>query len=153
MDTISFEVNGKRVEVRTPGDRVLLEVLREELGLTGTKYGCGEGACGACSVMVEGRRVFSCQVTAGQVAGKKVTTIEGIGEGGELHPVQRAFLEEGAFQCGYCTPGMVVAVVALLGRKKELTEEEILRGLEGNVCRCGTYPRIVKAVKRILNSK
>jgi aerobic-type carbon monoxide dehydrogenase small subunit (CoxS/CutS family) len=149
MDSVSFDVNGKPVTVRTEGDRPLLEVLREELGLTGTKYGCGEGACGACSVLMEGKRVFSCQVMASQAGGKKVTTVEGLAAEREgLHAVQRAFLEEGAFQCGYCTPGMMVAVVALLKRNAEPDEGEIEKGLAGNVCRCCTYPRIVKAVRR-----
>jgi aerobic-type carbon monoxide dehydrogenase small subunit (CoxS/CutS family) len=148
MDTIPLDVNGKRVEVVTEGDRTLLEVLREEVGLTGTKYGCGEGACGACSVMMGGKRVFSCQVPVSQAAGREVVTVEGLATGEELHPVQRAFLEEGAFQCGYCTPGMMVATVALLARHPRPTEEQIVNGLEGNVCRCCTYPRIVKAVRR-----
>src|SRR4051812_34762931 len=125
MDTVSLDVNGKKVDVKTVGDRPLLEVLREELDLTGTKYGCGEGACGACSVLMEGKRVFSCQVTASQAAGRKIITVEGLAKGEELHPVQRAFEEEMAFQCGYCTPGMMMAVVALLARKGSPSEEEI----------------------------
>jgi aerobic-type carbon monoxide dehydrogenase small subunit (CoxS/CutS family) len=148
MDAIRFDVNGRPVAVKTEGDRSLLEVLREDVGLTGTKYGCGEGACGGCSVLMDGKRVFSCQVMASQAAGKKVTTVEGLAAGGELHAVQRAFMEEAAFQCGYCTPGMIVATVALLGRNPDPTDEQINQGLAGNVCRCCTYPRIAKAVRR-----
>lgn len=148
MDSISFDVNGKAVTVKTEADRPLLDVLREDLGLTGTKYGCGEGACGACSIMMEEKRVFSCQLMASQAAGRKVTTIEGLAAADKLHAVQQAFLDEAAFQCGYCTPGMIVAVTALLDRRPDPTGEEIRQGLAGNVCRCCTYPRIVSAVKR-----
>lgn len=148
MDTISFDVNGKPAAVKTEGDRPLLEVLREDLALTGTKYGCGEGACGACSVLMDGKRVFSCQVMASQAAGKKIITIEGLATGDQLHAVQRAFMEETSFQCGYCTPGMIVATAALLARTPDPTDDQITQGLAGNVCRCCTYPRIAKAVRR-----
>src|SRR3954471_20904823 len=145
---ISFTVNGKQTTVETDPQRTLLEVLREDLQLTGTKYGCGEGACGACGVLIDGRRIFSCSTTAQEVAGKSITTIEGIAMGDQLHPVQQAFLEEKSFQCGYCTAGMIINCVALLKRNSNPTEEEICSAMNGNICRCCTYPRIVDAVKR-----
>ncbi|MGN6371287.1 MAG: (2Fe-2S)-binding protein [Phycisphaerae bacterium] len=145
---IRFTVNGKPAAVETEGERPLLEVLREELGLQGTRFGCGEGDCGACSVLVGGKRVFSCQTDVGDVAGKDVTTIEGLAEGGKLHRVQEAFLAEGAYQCGYCVSGMIVAAVGLLNEKPKPTEEEIRAGMQGNLCRCCGYVKIVKAVQR-----
>src|SRR3954471_22395795 len=126
--TIKLRVNGRDVEASAAGDRSLLEILREDLALTGTKYGCGEGACGACSVLVDGKRIFSCSTPVLRVAGKSVTTIEGLATGEQLHPVQQAFLDESGFQCGYCTPGMVMATVALLGRKPNPTDEEVCDG-------------------------
>jgi aerobic-type carbon monoxide dehydrogenase small subunit (CoxS/CutS family) len=146
--SISFTLNGKPTSVESEADRSLLEVLREDLHLTGTRYGCGEGACGACSVLVEGKRIFSCSTAVSEVAGKSITTIEGIANGETLHPVQQAFLDERAFQCGYCTSGMIINCVALLKRKPNPTEEEICSGMNGNLCRCCTYPRIVSAVQR-----
>jgi aerobic-type carbon monoxide dehydrogenase small subunit (CoxS/CutS family) len=123
-------------------------VLREDCGLTGTKYGCGEGHCGACSVMVDGKRAFSCITRAADVNGKAVTTIEGISHGDALHPVQQAFLDENAFQCGYCTPGMIVATVALLAEKPHPTEAELMEYLNAHLCRCGGYANVRRAVRR-----
>ena len=129
-----------------PG-RMLLWVLRDELDLTGAKYGCGEGQCGACTVLIEGAPVRSCITRVGAVAGKAITTIEGLEQAGKLHPVQEAFIEADAMQCGYCTPGMILASVALLEKKPKPEDTEIRRALEGNICRCGTYPRILAAVR------
>ena len=148
MATVRFDVNGEPRSVATDPDRPLLEVLREDLGLTGTKYGCGENRCGACSVLLDGRRVTSCQTPVGAVAGKAVTTIEGLARGDRLHPVQQAFLDEGAFQCGYCTAGMIVAAAALLARTPAPTDAEIVAAMDRNLCRCGSYPQIVAAVRR-----
>jgi len=145
---IELDVNGRRQRVEVPGDRSLLSVLREELALTGSKYGCGEGQCGACTVLVDGRAVRSCQTKVADTAGKRVTTIEGLERGGRLHPMQQAFIDEHALQCGYCTSGMIMAGVALLERTPSPTDDEIVRGMNGNVCRCGTYPEIVAAIKR-----
>ena len=146
--SISFKLNGKQASVQSEADRSLLEVLREDLKLSGTKYGCGEGACGACSVLVDGKRRFSCSTAISEVAGASITTIEGLASGEQLHPVQQAFLEEGSFQCGYCTPGMIMNCVALLKRNAHPDEAEIRQAMNGNICRCCTYPRIVDAVKR-----
>ena len=149
-ESTKLRVNGRDVEVDAAGgQRTLLECLREDLQLTGTKYGCGEGACGACSVLVDGKRTFSCSTPAASVAGKALTTIEGLASGDDkLHAVQQAFLDAGAFQCGYCTPGMILATVALLSRKPNPTDEEIRDGMNGNICRCCTYDYIRDAVKR-----
>jgi aerobic-type carbon monoxide dehydrogenase small subunit (CoxS/CutS family) len=148
MATIRFVVNGQAREVETAPDRPLLEVLREELGLTGTKYGCGEGQCRACTVMMEGRAVLSCVTPVKTGEGKRITTIEGLAAQNTLHPVQQAFVEEGAMQCGYCTPGMVMQTAALLERNPKPTREQIVDGLNGSLCRCCGYPRIVAAVQR-----
>ena len=126
---------------------MLLWVLRDELELTGTKYGCGEGQCGACTVLIEGAPVRSCITPASTVAGKEITTIEGLEQNGKLHPVQDAFIQADALQCGYCTPGMILSIVGLLKKTPRPTEPEIRRALQGNVCRCGTYPRIIAAVQ------
>ena len=154
--TITFTVNGRQQTVTADPQRPLLEVLREELQLTGTKYGCGEGRCGACTVLIDGKRARSCITPAAAVAGKDVLTIEGLAppgpppaaEGGALHPVQAAFLAEGAFQCGYCTAGMIMTTVALLRETPDPTDEQILAAVNGNLCRCCDYPRILKAVRR-----
>jgi aerobic-type carbon monoxide dehydrogenase small subunit (CoxS/CutS family) len=147
MPTYSLHLNGRTHEVEgEPGDS-LLSVLRYELGLTGSKYGCGEGYCGACTVLVDNQLTRSCITRLAAVAGKPVTTIEAISDGERLHPVQEAFLETEAFQCGYCTPGMVMATIALLRTHPEPTEQDIAKFMDRNVCRCGTYPRIVRAVK------
>ncbi|HEX5180430.1 MAG TPA: (2Fe-2S)-binding protein [Gemmatimonadaceae bacterium] len=145
---IDIDVNGHRHSVDVDPSQTLLEVLRDELGLTGTKYGCGEGRCGACTVLVGSHAVASCTIPAQSAAGQPITTIEGLERDGRLHPVQQAFLDEQAFQCAYCTPGMVMASVALLRANAQPSREDIAHALETNVCRCGTYPRIVAAVRR-----
>ncbi|MBV9625232.1 MAG: (2Fe-2S)-binding protein [Acidobacteria bacterium] len=139
-------VNGAAYSLDVPPEETLLSVIRERLGLTGSKYGCGEGRCGACTVLIEGSPVRSCSMKIGAAAGKTITTIEGLASGGSLHPVQQAFLEKQAFQCGYCTPGMILSALALLEHITAPTSEQIGRYLDGNVCRCGTYPRIIEAV-------
>lgn len=147
MEEITLLVNGGRRSARVPAEATLLQVLRDFLGLTGTKYGCGEGVCGACTVLVEGKAVRSCTVRASAVSGKQITTIEGLAVEGRLHAVQQAFLEVEAFQCGFCTPGMILGAVSLLRETAGPGEGEIRRRMEGQVCRCGTYPRIVEAVR------
>ncbi len=139
-------VNGAERSVDVSSENTLLRVLREKLELTGTKYGCGEGQCGACTVLIEGSPVRSCRMQVSSAAGKKITTIEGLARGERLHPVQQAFLETEAFQCGYCTPGMILSAVALLERSPNPSEAEIVRHMDGNVCRCGIYKRILEAV-------
>ena len=142
-----LDVNGKRHKIDADADRSLLSVLRDDLDLTGTKYGCGEGQCAACTVLVEGQPTKSCLTKAGAVAGKRIVTIEGLLHEGKLHPVQQAFLEADALQCGWCTPGMILGAVGLLRRTAHPTEAEIVSGMNGHICRCGTYPRIVKAIQ------
>ena len=146
--TISFTLNGQPRTVTTDPERRLLEVLREDLELTGTKYGCGESECGACTVLVDGAAVHSCVRSVASIAGKQVTTIEGLPREGKLHPVQDAFLAENAFQCGYCTPGMIMGLVALLDRKPIPSDDEILSSMDGHLCRCCGYPNIIKAIRR-----
>ncbi len=147
-DTIAFKLNDKPVQLDVDGNRPLLWVLRTDLGLTGTKYGCGEGQCGACTVLLDGRAVRSCRTPAASVAGKKIQTIEALSYNGGLHPVQQAFLDEEAFQCGYCTPGMIMSAHALLSTNPAPSDEEIVQHMSGNICRCGTYPRIAAAIHR-----
>ena len=144
---IELEVNGKRYSVQSDPETPLLSVLRDELSLTGTKYGCGEGQCGACTVMIDGLPARSCQTRAAAIGGRRITTIEGLEVHGRLHPLQEAFLEVGAMQCGYCTPGMIVSGAALLAKNSDPSNSEIRQAMQGNVCRCGTYPRIVAAVR------
>jgi aerobic-type carbon monoxide dehydrogenase small subunit (CoxS/CutS family) len=144
---IDFVVNEIRHSVDPEPPRTLLTVLRDELDLTGSKYGCGEGQCGACTVMIDGVATRSCQTGIAAAAGKKITTIEGLEHNGKLHPLQQAFLDAGAMQCGYCTPGMIVAGAALLARNSNPNEDQIKDAMQGNMCRCGVYPRIVEAVK------
>ena len=144
---LTLSINGAEHKIEVPSDVSLLEVLREKLELTGTKYGCGEGQCGACTVLLEGHPVRSCRTPVSSAAGKRVVTIEGLEHNGKLHPVQQAFLDHEAFQCGYCTSGMIMSAVALLQQTPDATEEQIVRRMDGNVCRCGTYPRIVTAVR------
>lgn len=144
---IEIEVNGKPYPVSYPPDTPLLYVLRDELQLSGTKYGCGEGQCGACTVLLGGAPRRSCQIPVSAAAGKPVTTIEGLEKDGRLHPVQQAFLDAGAFQCAYCTSGMIMSSVGLLQSKENPTQAEIVQFLQGNVCRCGTHPRIMEAVR------
>jgi aerobic-type carbon monoxide dehydrogenase small subunit (CoxS/CutS family) len=145
---MEIEVNGKRYAVSYLPDTPLLFVLRDELGLTGTKYGCGEGQCGACTVLIEGVPRRSCRIPVSAAAAKSVTTIEGLEKNGKLHPVQQAFLDAGAFQCAYCTSGMVMSSVGLLQTNANPKQEEIVQYLQGHICRCGTYPRIIQAVQQ-----
>ena len=148
MATIRLTVNGTARTVDTDPERPLLEVLREDLALTGTKFGCGEGQCGACTVLLDGNPVRSCNTPVRAAGGKKITTIEGLSTGATLHPVQQAFLDDNALQCGYCTPGMVMRTVALLQANPKPTDAQIVEGLNGNLCRCAGYHRIVAAVRR-----
>jgi aerobic-type carbon monoxide dehydrogenase small subunit (CoxS/CutS family) len=140
-------VNHARYRLVVDPGRMLLWVLRDELELTGTKYGCGEGQCGACTVLIDGAPARSCITRASAVAGKEITTIEGLAQNGKMHPVQEAFIQADALQCGYCTPGMILSSVGLLNKTPRPSEPEIRRALHGNVCRCGTYPRIIAAVQ------
>ena len=141
-------VNGVRRHVDTDPKRLLLFILRNELNLTGTKYGCGEGECGACTVLLDGVATRSCQVEAAQAAKHQITTIEGLADGATLHPVQQSFMQCDALQCGYCTPGMILSSVALLRKNRTPSEADIKQALNGNICRCGTYNRIVAAVQQ-----
>lgn len=143
----ALTVNGKKLTVNVDSQTSLLSVLRNDLDLTGTKYGCGEAQCGACTVLVDGQQTRSCVTPVGKVANKKITTIEGLEKDGQLHPVQEAFLKADAMQCGYCTPGMIMSSVALLSKNARPTREEIVRHMDRNVCRCGTYLRIVAAIQ------
>jgi aerobic-type carbon monoxide dehydrogenase small subunit (CoxS/CutS family) len=143
---IEIEVNGKRYPVQYDPETPLLYVLRDELGLTGSKYGCGEGQCGACTVLFGGAPRRSCQIPVSAAVGKPVITIEGLEKDGRLHPVQQAFLDAGAFQCAYCTPGMIMSSVGLLQSNANPSSSDIIQFLQGNICRCGTHPRIVDAV-------
>jgi aerobic-type carbon monoxide dehydrogenase small subunit (CoxS/CutS family) len=146
--SIQLQINGKRYSANYPPDTPLLYVLRDELGLTGTKYGCGEGMCGACTVLLDGTARRSCQISVSAAAAKSITTIEGLETGGVLHPVQQAFLDAGAFQCAYCTPGMIMGGVSLLQANPRPTTEQIVQALQGNICRCGTHPRIIEAIQQ-----
>jgi aerobic carbon-monoxide dehydrogenase small subunit len=148
--TFNFTVNGRPQKLSTETDRPLLEVLREDLGLTGTKYGCGEGQCGACTVLVGGEPLFSCMTPVGNVDGESIQTIEGLSNGDELHPVQEAFLAENAFQCGYCTPGMILTIVGMLNKNPRPSDTEMGTWLEEHLCRCCGYPAILAAVRRIV---
>lgn len=145
---IKLNINGRAVSVEADAESSLLFVLRDQLDLTGSKYGCGEGQCGACTVLIDGAPRRSCITKVGTVEGKQITTIEGLAQNGKLHPVQEAFLAEDALQCGYCTAGMVMSGVALLRANRNPSEKEIISFMEGNVCRCCTYPRIVAALRR-----
>src|SRR5688572_6973417 len=143
-----FSVNGQPREVTVDPTRSLLSVLRDDLQLTGCKYGCGEGECGACTVLVEGEAIRSCVTPLNDCAGKRITTIEGLATGEKLHPLQEAFLEKGAMQCGYCTTGMIMSGVALLADHPQPTRDDIVEHMDGNICRCGTYGRIMEAIER-----
>ncbi len=147
--TIHFKLNGKPVSLDTDGDRTLLWVLRTDLGLTGTKYGCGEGYCGACTVVVNGSAVRSCSAPVSSVDGAEVLTIEGLAAGNKLHPLQEAFARHGGFQCGYCTPGQIMNAYALLRANPKASRAEILKGMEDNLCRCGAHQRIVAAIEEV----
>ena len=144
--TIAFTINGHSVAVEVSGSRRLLDVIREDLGATGTKEGCGEGECGACSVLIDGEVVDSCLIAVGQVEGREVTTVEGLADGGRLTALQQAFIAHGAAQCGICTPGLLVAAHVLLQHSKRLTADEVREGLAGNLCRCTGYTKIIDAV-------
>jgi len=146
-EPIRFNLNGKPVEPNVDGDRMLLWVLRVDLGLTGTKYGCGESYCGACSVLVDGDVVRSCRTAVSDVRGKSVITIEGLATDGKPHPLQKAFMDNDALQCGYCTPGMIMNAYALLKKNPKPTEAQIMEGMEDNLCRCGAHKRIVDAIR------
>src|SRR6201987_3107903 len=148
MSAIHLAINNKSHTVDVDPQTSLLTVLREHLDLTGSKYGCGEGQCGACTVLIDGRAQRSCITRVGSASGKQITTIEGLAKGDRLHPVQQAFLDEDAMQCAYCTSGMIMTAVSLLNARSDLSAAEISRSMEGNVCRCGTYTRIVAAVQK-----
>lgn len=149
---MELSVNGRTYSVEIAEGESLLSVLRDRLDLTGTKYGCGEGSCGACTVLINGEAKKSCIHAATEAAGKQITTIEGLAKNGTPHPVQNAFLKVDAFQCAYCAPGMIISAVSLLEKNAKPSEEEITRAMQGNICRCGTYPRIVKAIKEAANA-
>jgi aerobic-type carbon monoxide dehydrogenase small subunit (CoxS/CutS family) len=146
-EKITFQLNGKKTDALVDPTQTLLWVLRDHFGLTGTKYGCGMGFCGSCTVLIDNEAVRSCQLSIGDVAGKKVVTIEGLSDKGKLHPVQKAFVEHDAIQCGFCTPGMVMNATGLLLKTPNPTTEQIKAGMEDNLCRCGAHVRIVEAVK------
>jgi aerobic-type carbon monoxide dehydrogenase small subunit (CoxS/CutS family) len=143
----SLNINGKKVTVDADATVSLLSVLRNELDLTGSKYGCGEGQCGACTVLIDGIATRSCITQVGRAAGKQITTIEGLEKDGKLHPVQEAFIKADAMQCAFCTPGMIMSATALLAKKAKPNREEIISGMNGNICRCGTYERIIEAIR------
>lgn len=149
---MELQINGKKHTVAADAATILLQVLRDELDMTGTKYGCGEAQCGACTVLLDDTAVRSCKLPLSAVQGKQITTIEGLAENGKLHPVQQAYLNVDVFQCGYCAPGMVMSTVALLKANPKPTEDEIIRFMNGNICRCGTYPRIIAAIKEASNA-
>jgi len=146
-ETISFKLNNKPVSINTDSERALLWVLRTDLGMTGTKYGCGKAYCGACTVIVDGRAVRSCVLPIKSIKGKEVLTIEGLADNGKLHPIQEAFMKHDALQCGFCTSGMILAAYSLLLRNPQPSQEEIVRGMENNLCRCGAHTRIIKAIQ------
>ena len=148
MSSLRLVVNGRTVTIEADPQTSLLSVLREQLDLTGTKYGCGEGQCGACTVLIGGKAQRSCIPKAAVVGQKQITTIEGLGKGDQLHAVQQAFLDEEAFQCGYCTPGMILSAVSLLKQNPHPSQSQIVESMDGNVCRCGTYSRIIRAVQK-----
>jgi aerobic-type carbon monoxide dehydrogenase small subunit (CoxS/CutS family) len=151
--TIRLRLNGKPTVLETDGDRTLVWVLRGDLALTGTKVGCGEGICGACTVVVNGEAVRSCSVPVSSVDGAEVITIEGLATDGELHPLQHAFVEHGGYQCGYCTPGMIMNAYALLRANPGASREAIVKGMEDNLCRCGAHQRIIAAIESAARGK
>ncbi|MGQ9508502.1 MAG: (2Fe-2S)-binding protein [Thermodesulfobacteriota bacterium] len=143
---LKLHINGEEIEILSEVNKTLLEVLREDLGLTGTKRGCDLGTCGACTVLIDGKPWLSCLTLAAAVQGKKITTIEGLEDGGKLHPLQRSFIEKGAIQCGFCTPGMILTAKALLEENPQPSEENVKKGISGNLCRCTGYVKIVEAI-------
>ena len=148
MGSMKLVINGQAYNIDASPDAILLSVLREQLDLTGSKYGCGEGQCGACTVLVDGKARRSCQTPISALSDKSITTIEGLAKGDRLHAVQQAFLDEGAMQCAYCTSGMIMSAVSLLSFKPNPSEKEIVDYMQGNICRCGTQPRIISAIRR-----
>jgi aerobic-type carbon monoxide dehydrogenase small subunit (CoxS/CutS family) len=148
-----LRINGQSLPVEVEPEASLLSVLREQLDMTGTKYGCGEGQCGACTVLIDGRARRSCLTPVSSLSGRSVTTVEGLSQGNRLHPVQQAFLDEGAMQCAYCTSGMIMSAVSLLNANPSPSDPEILQSMQGNICRCGTYPRIMAAIHRSMASR
>ncbi len=146
-ETIRFKLNGKKTELTTDPNQTLLWILRNKLGLTGTKYGCGIGFCGACTVLINNEPVRSCMMPVSEAAGKNIVTIEGLAKKGKLHPLQKAFIEHDALQCGFCTPGMIITAAGLLKKNPSPTPEEIINGMEDNLCRCGAHNRIIDAVQ------
>ena len=152
-ETIRFKLNGKSTTLQVEGERKLLWVLRTDLGLTGTKYGCGENHCGACTVVINREAVRSCQLPVREVAGKEVLTIEGLEKNGKLHPLQQAFVEQGALQCGFCTPGMIMNAYALLLKRPKPTRSQIIAAMDDNLCRCGAHKRILQAIESVSKGK
>jgi aerobic-type carbon monoxide dehydrogenase small subunit (CoxS/CutS family) len=152
-ETIDFRLNGKSTRLDVEGERMLLWVLRTDLGLTGTKFGCGQNLCGACTVIVNKEAVRSCQFPVREVRGKEVITIEGLARNGNLHPLQNAFIEQGALQCGFCTPGMIMTAYGLLLKNPRLGRDEIIKGMDNNLCRCGAHNRIVQAIESVSKKK
>jgi carbon-monoxide dehydrogenase small subunit len=150
---MKLKINGQLYEVSAESNRTLLDVIRYDLGLTGAKEGCGTGNCGSCTILLDGSPVNSCLILAAEVEGKEITTIEGLAENGKLHPLQQAFIDEGAVQCGFCTPGMILSAKALLDSNPHPTEYEIRLGIAGNICRCTGYDKIVKAILRVAGRK
>ena len=150
---LDLKINGTRRQVVVEPGQSLLQTLRESFDLTGSKYGCGEGQCGACTVLIDGKPRRSCTTPASALAEASIVTIEGLAEDGKLHPLQQAFLEDDALQCGYCTPGMIMSAAGLLAEDPDPTEREIIAHMQGNICRCGTYPRIVRAIRRAAASQ
>lgn len=144
---MELNINNKNYTVTVSAEDSLLTVLRNQLDLTGSKYGCGEGACGACTILIDGKAARSCTTMANSAAGKKIITIEGLEQDGKLHPVQSAFLNADVFQCAYCAPGVIMSAVSLLQKNTNPTEQDIIKSMQGNICRCGTYPRIIKAIQ------
>lgn len=151
--TVDLIVNGARRRVEADADRSLLAVLREDLDLSAAKYGCGEGQCGACTILIDGQPRRSCITTVSSAAGKQITTLEGVAQNGRLHPVQKAFLELDAMQCGYCIPGMIMSAVALLRVNPNPSDAQIVKAMDGNICRCGVYPRIAAAIRRAAKTR
>jgi aerobic-type carbon monoxide dehydrogenase small subunit (CoxS/CutS family) len=147
LKTLELQINGKPYQIKVNSERSLLSVLRDDLNLTGTKYGCGEAQCGACTVLINGIATRSCVTVVENLAGKQITTIEGLEKDGKLHPLQEAFIKADAMQCAYCTSGMIMSGAALLARKSRPTRDEIIDHMNGNVCRCGTYERIISAIQ------
>ena len=148
IETINFELNGSTTQLATDPNNLLMWVLRNELGLTGTKFGCGLGFCGSCTIILDGEPIRSCMIPVSDVEGRKVLTIEGLEKNGTLHPIQQAFVEYDALQCGYCTPGMIMNAYGLLLRNPEPSRQEVIDGMEDNLCRCGAYGRIIQAIQK-----